>query len=213
MSITTYSELQTAVGNWLARSDLTSYIPDFITLAEAALNRDLDVRQMEQRATATININASEPQYVSLPSDFNAMRYVIMNGISGKPHLEYMSHVQAAEFRTMTGDASGQPEFFAIINDEMLLVPTPDSGYTLEMGYRKNIPALSTNSTNWLLTLYPDIYLYGTLLQAAPFLKDDERIPVWQTFYDRAMAGAEKQNMSAAFNAQPVAIRVSTPTP
>ncbi|MGE5165143.1 MAG: hypothetical protein ACM3IH_14115 [Sphingobacteriales bacterium] len=213
MALDTYTNLQTAIANELARSDLTSYIPDFITLAEAEFNSDLNHRLMDQRATATVNTAATEPQYISLPGDFNMMRWLRLNGVSGKPTLEYMTVKQIDEYTTFIGDATGQPEFYTIFGDEMQLAPSPDSAYTLEILYRKNIPALASNSTNWLLTAFPNLYLYGALKHSAPFMKDDERLPLWQGLYDRAIASINQQNIGAAFNGSPVTIRVATPTP
>jgi hypothetical protein len=180
MAISTYSELKTACANWMARTSLSDRIPEFITLAEAKFNRLLFVPQMEQRSTATVDTTSDDPQYITLPSDFQTMRRVRLNGVTGKPRLEFMSHTQIDDYRTCTDDVSGQPLYFSILGSEMELAPTPNEDYSLEMVYRKNIPALSdSNTTNWLLTFAPDAYLYGALMEAAAFMVEDERIPLW----------------------------------
>ena len=213
MALSTYSDLQTAISNELARSDLTSFIPDWIALCEGEANVDISFRLMDQRATAAVDTTTSEPQYISLPSDFNAMKWIRLNGVNNKPKLEYMTPVQIDEYRTSMGNATGQPQFFTVFGDEIELCPTPDSNYTLEMLYRKNIPALATNSTNWLLTNFPHIYLYGSLKHSAPFLKDDDRITLWQTLYKSGVDGLNQQGITAGFNGAPVTIRIATPTP
>jgi len=84
--------------------------------------------------------------------------------------------------------ASGRPKFFGVVGSELRFVPTPDSNYTAEIVYFANLNKLSGSvSTNFVLTSSPDIYLYGSLLQAAPYLQDDARIQTWATLYERAL--------------------------
>jgi hypothetical protein len=68
------------------------------------------------------------------------------------------------------------------------LLPIPDSTYTAELIYYAKLSKLSAStSTNWLLAQAPDVYLYGALLQAAPYLQDDARIQVWVSLYERGL--------------------------
>lgn len=180
MSISSYSDLKSAVAGWLARGDLTARIPDFIQLAEAKFNRVLFVPQMEQRSTTSVDTASDSPEFISLPVDFQTMRRVRLNGVSGKPRLDFLSPSQIDDYRSGRDDVSGQPQYFSIVGADMELAPTPNENYTLEMLYRKNIPALSdSNTTNWLLAMAPDAYLYASLLEATPYMVEDERIPVW----------------------------------
>lgn len=217
MAISTRAELISAATEWLARdqdSTLTARIPDFITLAEAKLNRTLFVRQMEQRATTTVDTTSTDPEFITLPSDFQSMRRVRISSVTGQPRLEYMSGTQLDEFRYANDDGSDQPKYFTIIGSELELAPTPDSNYTIEMIYRKNIPALTSgNTTNWLLSLAPDLYLYGTLLEAAPYLKNDARIAVWGSGFSTARDDLNALNLTSEFNAGPATVRVSGYTP
>jgi len=213
VAISSYTELQTAIANWLARDDLTARIPEFITLSEAKLNRELFVRQMEERSTATVDIGSDEPEFISLPDDFQTMRRMRLSSVTGKPHLLFKSGVQLDEYRTSNADIAGRPLYFTIVGDEIELAPTPDQDYTLEMVYRKNIPALADNTTNWLLTLAPDVYLYGALLEAAPYTKEDERIQTWLTGFASAIDGLNRLSLASTFNAGPMQMRVSGVTP
>lgn len=180
MAIGTYAELQTAAANWLARDDLTDRIPEFTTLAEAKFNRVLFHPGMEKRSTVDVNPSSDEPEFITLPSDFQTMRRVRLSSVTGKPRLAFLAQTQMADYRYSIDNISGQPCYYSIMGDELELAPTPNEEYTLEMVYRAYIPALSdSNTTNWLLTLAPDLYLYGTLLESAPYIKDDARIPVW----------------------------------
>lgn len=180
MAITNYSELQTAVGSWLNRSDLSSNIPDFITLAEASFNRVLRTRNQITRATSSVNA-----QYVALPTDLIELFNIQINTDPIK-RLEQVSLDKADDLRS-SNSSSGTPAYFAITGNNIELIPTPNDTKTIEIIYYAKITALSsTNTTNWLLDNYPDIYLYGTLVQAEPFLMNDERLGTWGTLLSKA---------------------------
>jgi hypothetical protein len=89
------------------------------------------------------------------------------------------------------------------------LAPTPDRNYSIEMVYRANIPSLATNAGNWLLTLAPDLYLYGTLLESAPYIKEDGRIQTWGLGLTAALNDLNALGLASAFNAGPMTVRVS----
>ena len=179
MALSTYTDLKATIASYLARDDLTSVIPDFITLAEAKFNRALFVPQMEQRSTATVDTTSTEPEFVSLPGDFQTMRAVRLNGVTGKPRLSYLSKTQLDDYRYGIDNVTDQPAYFTIIGSEMELAPTPNDAFTLEMTYRKNLSPLASNSTNWLLTNHPDAYLYGSLMESEPYMKNDQRVQLW----------------------------------
>jgi hypothetical protein len=190
MSITNYSELIVAVGNWLQRDDLAARVPEFIALFEAKMNRELRCSQMEKRSYATIDSGSSEPQYITLPNDFQAMRSIVLSGVPGKPPLDFLSDVQIKGLRANIGDESGTPSHYGIFGTELELVATPDDDYELEMIYRATLAGLSTtNATNWLMIMSPDAYLYGSLMEAAGLRKDLPDIPVWDAGLKRALEG------------------------
>jgi hypothetical protein len=215
-TITDYDSLKDAAIEYLGRDQdttLIARIPTFIQLAEAKFNRTLFVRQMEERSTALIDTTSDEPEFVSLPSDFQSMRRIRLSSVTGKPCLSFRTGVQMDEIRGSTANVAGRPQFFTIMGGEIELLPTPDDDYTVEMVYRKNVPGLQANSTNWLLTLAPDAYLYGTLLEASPYLKNDARIPVWAAGFSNAIDTLNGLGMTSAFNAGPMQMRLSGVTP
>lgn len=215
-TITTYTELQTAVTEYLARDQdttLIARIPTFIQLTEAKLNRSLLVRQMEARSTASIIITGTDDEFVLLPSDFQSMRRVRLSSVTGKPCLAFMSGTQMDEYRYSSGNTAGRPAYFTIFGTEMELVPTPDAAYTVEMIYRANIPPLVSNSSNWLLTLAPDLYLYGALLESAPYIKEDARIQTWGLGFKTALDSLNDLGLTSTFNAGPMQMRPSGVTP
>jgi len=214
--ITSYTTLQSAVVDYLKRdqdTQLTEAIPGFIQLFEAKMNRELFVRQMEQRSSASVVSGVTDAEFVLLPSDFQSMRQVRLSSVTGKPSLEFRSGTQMDEFRFTNSDTTGQPRYFTIFGIEMELGPTPDQTYTVEMVYRQNIPPLSLNASNWLLTMAPDLYLYGALLESAPYIKEDERIQVWGLGFKTALDDLNLLNTTAAFNAGPLTVRTSSQTP
>lgn len=217
MAIATYSNLVSAISEWLARDNdatLVARAPDFITLCEAKLNRELFHPKMEKRSYATVDTTDTEPEFITLPSDFQSMRRIRLSGVSGKPYLNYKSQAQLDEFRASVGDVTGVPQFYTVFGDEIELAKTPDDDYEIEMVYRANLSALTdSNTTNWLLTLAPDLYLYGALLESAPYIKEDGRINVWGAGFRAALDGLNRSGITMQFNAQPLAMGVTGVTP
>ena len=214
MSISSYSDLKSAVADWLERSDLGNRIPDFITNAEASFNRTLHHPGMETRAYTTIVSTSDEPEFVSLPTDFQSMRRLSLPDVSGSAILEFRSEVQLNNYKAGIGDASGQPKYFTVFGTELELAPVPDSDYTLEMVYRGKLTALSTsNTSNWLLALAPDVYLYGALLQAAPYA-DKDQVPLWSAAYQQAYGELVEHGRKLKYGPTPIKITLAgDPTP
>lgn len=210
--IQNYADLQAAATEYLARDQdttLIARIPTFIQLAEAKFNRSLFHRKMEARATALTDPNATEPEFIALPSDFQSMRRMRITSVTGKPLIDFRSTVQMDEFRAQVADVAARPIYFSIFSDEIELGPTPDAAYTIEMIYRQNLPALASNATNWLLTLAPDAYLYGALLESAPYIKEDNRIQTWALGLTNALNDLNSIGNMSTFNAGPLQVRAS----
>jgi hypothetical protein len=181
MALSTYAELKSSVADWLNRSDLTTAIPDFISLAEAQMERKLRTRQMISRATATVNT-----EYSALPDDFLEVKSLKLQTNPVTP-LQFETIDSLDNLQQQYRSAS-KPRFFSVVGNQIRTVPVPDGSYTTELTYYAKLSKLSTsNTTNWLLTAASDVYLYGTLMQAAPYLKDDGRIAVWSSMYISAI--------------------------
>ena len=186
MALGTFTELKDAVADWLDRSDLTARIPDFITLAEARLNRDLRIRPMEVRSSME---TTSGQRYFNLPGGYLQMRNMQMNTNPITP-LEYITPEMLD--RLYGSDTTGKPRAYTLIGDEMQLAPIPDSDYTVEMAFYEKFTPLGdgtsgTVTNNWLTLNAPDVLLYGSLLEAEPFIKNDERIGLWLNAYNSAV--------------------------
>jgi len=189
MAISNYTELKTAVANWLDRDDLADRIPEFIALAEARMNRVLRLRMMESKYTASTI--ASQRNY-ALPASYIQMRNFQLN-TSPITSLSYVS--PEIYDRLWGGSQGGTPLFYTIIANELQLGPIPGSVITMEMLFYKKVSALSaSNTTELMLTDNPDVYLYGALLEAEPFVMNDERIGVWAQGFEKAIVDLQEQD-------------------
>lgn len=193
MSISTYSELKTAVANFLARTDLTDQIPNFIQLAEARLSRELETRDQEKRATATLT---SGDEFIALPTDMREIREIKLNA-NPNVVLEYKS--PTALDTTYTG-ASGKPLAYSIVGGELKVRPIPDDSYTAEIIYIGSLSALSdTNTTNVMLTRHPDAYLSGSLVEAYTYLMDEQRASTYDAKFTRSIEEIRKDEQRSHY--------------
>ena len=205
MALSTYTELKTSIGDWLNRADLTTVIPDFISLAEAQVERTLRTRQMIVRANASF-----DAQYGAVPADFLETKSLKLTSTNPQTPLEFLS-IDALDNKAAEYTGSGKPRFFGVVGGQFRIVPTPDATYTTELTYYAKLTKLSsTVATNWLLTANPDIYLYGALLQAAPYLQDDARIQTWATLYERALNDSQTADDRGASSGGALLTRAKT---
>ena len=108
MAISNYSELKSAIADWLDRTDLDEKIPNFISLAETRHKRDFKIRRMETRVTAS---TIADSEYYSLPDNYVAMRNIQLN-TDPKTSLEYLTPEQMD--RIHAGSSKGKPKAFSI---------------------------------------------------------------------------------------------------
>ena len=194
MAISTYAELQTAIANFAARTDLGAQIPDFIKMAEARMSRELETRSQEKRAQATLTAGN---EYISLPQDMREIREVKLN-TSPLTVLEYKSPAQIDKDHSTTGNS--KPRAFCVIGDELKLRPIPDSAYVAEIVYVGDIEALSaTQTTNNILTRHPDAYLSGSLVELYTYLMDEQRAQVYDQKFSRAIEEIKRDEDRSQF--------------
>jgi len=190
MAINNYATLQTAVANWLDRSDLTDRIPEFIALTESRFNRLLRIRSMETVSTS-ISTSSGTREY-ALPTGYVQMKdfYLTTDPITPLSYVtpEMMNRIWA-------GSTKGKPGVYTIIGENVRLGPNPDAVYTTSMLYYKTFDALSDSAvTNWVILNAPDVYLYGTLLEAEPFLMNDQRLGLWATAFKQSLDDIQAQD-------------------
>jgi hypothetical protein len=198
-TITSYSTLQSAIGDYLNRADLTSQIPMFIQFVEADLNTRLRCREMVVRATTT-----NDEEYVELPPDF--LQALNLQIIGGKTPLRYVTLDEADQIKA--SQIYTQVVAYTILDDAIELVPAPADNVEIEMVYYQQVPALSNlNTTNWLLTKSPDVYLYGALVHASPFLMDDQRVNTFAAFYSQRVEALNLDSDRAVHSGSPLIAR------
>jgi len=172
--IASYDDLCAQTADHLNRQDLTTTIPTFVQLAEAQFNRELRFRDMMIRANAT-----SDAENVQLPDDW-LEHYSLQLDTSDGTFLDYISERESNQLKAISGNIGGFVEFYTLIGNAIELIPAPGDNVNLKMVYYARIPSLSTLApSNWLLVKSPDLYLYSTLLQAEPYLKNDQRLTLW----------------------------------
>ena len=201
MSITTYAELKTAIADFLNRDDMSTVVDTFIDLAEARIQREIRHYKMEETAT----LSASS-RYTALPADFLQPIRIDVDGT--KNPLEPASREFIQTRRYYTDDASGSPRFYAITDSQLELYPSPGEATDINVLYYEKIPALSdSQTTNWLLTDAPDVYLYGSLVHTAPYLADDQRAQMWAAMYqsavDELMLASQRTKWGGPLNMRP----------
>ena len=201
MAFTSYSDLKTTIASYLARSDLTSVIPDFIRLAEERLRRDLRIRQM--LVVATANTTAGDST-VGLPTDFLEMRDIHFNT---NPISSVSYESPNTFYQSTRATESGIPRTYTVLASEIQFAPIPDTAYTAQMLYYAKPPLLSdSNASNVFLANCPDALLYGALGEAEPYLMNDARLQVWASLYDRSIASITTADQSSEYSGQPMAM-------
>lgn len=201
--ITNYPTLVAAVEEYLARGDLQTYARIFIQQAEGRFNTDLKVVDMH-KSTGLLDLAAGR---VDLPTDFIDWVAVEWTPPAGSPQRPLMlRYVEAdsPEFRTRHRP-NGPAQFYTVLAGTVRVMPAATG--KLEMTYYSRIPALTeTAPTNWLIAKAPEVYLYGTLMEAALFQKDEEKSAQW--------LGLVKERLGAIFgqsDTQKTAARTARP--
>jgi len=180
MALDSYANLKLEVAAFMARSDLTTQIDSFIDLFEAWANRNLRVRQMENEAYATA------AEYLPLPQDYVGLRDVQVQS-TPRRQLQYVTP-EYADMAAADG-TTGEPSYYTIVGGQMRLVPSPSSADDVRISYWQSITPLDgTNTTNWLLTEYPDSYLYGSLFHARGYMPDESRAAFVKGMWDQVVA-------------------------
>lgn len=200
MSITTNAQLETAVANWLHRADLTSIIPDLVMLGEKRIFREVRCRVMESALTGTTSSGL-----IAVPADYLAIKFAY---ITGTPYskLGRMSASQLYE-RWPLRTTTGKPVAIAREGANFIFGPFPGSDYTIGGIYYAKPVSIAT-SDNALFVANPDLYLFAALCEAAPYLKDDPRIPIWeaklkQIMYQLANEDAEESGSGGGMTVMP----------
>lgn len=203
MPLDTFANLKTSIADHLDRDDLTSHIPDFIRLAESRMKRDIRMREMISRESLTVN-----SRQIAFPTGFlEAINIRLLTS-----PVTVLRNVNMHEMNRLRDESSGKPAYFTLTN-EIEFDITPAESYSGEIVMYKAEAALADgNTSNNILAEYPDAYLYASLAAAAPFLMDDPRIGVWDSFYKDVVSGSQER-LKKGRVVGPIVSRVSGATP
>jgi hypothetical protein len=201
MAITTYSELQSAVADHMARADLTGFIPDFIVLGETLLNfgmkaPEYDLAPLRVRDMETVTSLTPVSNVATLPDTFLEPRRVVEEATIRR-QLEYITPEGADEM--YPDRASGLSDHYTIIGSSLYMFPL--SSNDIEVTFYRTIPPLASNDPNWLLTKNPNIYLRAALFQAALFVKDQAEALTHATLLKALIGGMNASDARVNANA------------
>lgn len=187
--ITSYATLQTAVGDYLARSDLSGWIPNFIQNAENKLYRTLNLRNEETALSVSISSGVA-----AVPGDFKALKLAYFD----ESPVSLLQWVSLSELYRDYPKRSGAhtPAVISREGSNFVFGPMSKDGTLTGIYYAKQDP-LRTTDPSWYVTNAPEVLLYGSLLEAAPFLKDDARLQIWQSLFDDAVRTLIAENENA----------------
>lgn len=219
MALDTYGGLKTLVASYLSRADLTSQIADFVTLAHKQLMRDLRGHPRLNLRDAAFSITG---EYVACPAKFMALTSMHLN-TTPRRAIQYMETDTQDRYY---GESTGIPAFVSIVasttvgtgdaggaNEYFRFAPVPGSTYTATMEYTAAMPFFTADSgngsSNWILADAPDLYLYGSLLQANSYIRDDPRIALWAQAYQVALESVKSAGNRARWGANGMAVRVA----
>jgi len=190
--ITNLATLKTAIADYLARDDLTNFLENFIQNAENKLYRSVHLNNEIDQFNASVSSSTGS---ATLPSGTKKIVHVYYDS-SPKRHLEQISIDQLYKRYPDRTEDAGYPEVFAIEGDSspaIIFGPNTLSGDVKGRVYIKRDSILDTDPS-WYVTNAPEVLLYGALLEAAPFIHDDPRIPVWRSMFDEAVQTLLKED-------------------
>ena len=204
-AFTSYENLKTNIASYLARTDLTEQIPMFISLAEKRLNRDLRLRQTLQQSTYSMDSGFTVPT----PADFLEMQDLHLDANPIIP----LTFQTVSQFYRRNGGSNqqGVPVNYTLVADNFVLAPQPTGATTVNMTYYKiPAPMSDTVPSNEYLEVCPDLLLYASLAESAPFLMDDPRLATWDGMYQTGLASITKSDEQSTLPAQPLAVQLTT---
>jgi len=200
MALDTYSDLSTAITDWLDDSSLSTSVDTFIRLAEARFNRV--IRHVDMEAFTTLSATGES---VALPTDALGIRTMWIDG-SPDDQLEELS---LPALKQLYGGAAGTPLAYAVAGGNIFLGPVPSSA-TLQTAYYSKIANLSSSDTpNWLFTSHPDIYLLASLVAAELRGWNDSRLPLLKSALDEALGELERAGQNKRYGGAPLQARAA----
>lgn len=202
----TYSSLVISLQNYLQRHDdlIIAMIPQFISFAQFRIPRELKLLGFRAEVTGAFDGTAQTTGIMQKPSDWRkTIAFYVGTGTDSNTHTPVFER-DYDYIRTIYPDPTitGTPRFYGDADyNHWLVQPSPIAGTLFKIPYYSTLTMLDdTTQTNWLTVNAPDLLLYAALLEAVPFLKVDERIPVWQGYYNAAKTALILQEVEGKFD-------------
>lgn len=211
MAIDTYAKLQSEILDTLNRTDLVADVTEYspgtiegsvkraIAKAEKRIVRRLKTKAFE---TSTAFSTTAGTETITIPSDY-AMTKVIV--LTSNPNVVLVQKDLTTLLNDSPSTAPGIPSAYALYGSVARLRPIPDAARALTWYYLSQPTALSdANTSNSILSNYPDLLLYASLLEVTAHVEDDGRIQVWKGFLDEAIKDITEDNTLNRWSGAPI---------
>lgn len=194
MALDTVSNLKTAIMTWAERTDLSTIMTDVLSLTDARIRKDLAAQSVRVRDMEVVTDLAPSSGVVTLPTNFLAMKRVLAL-TSPVRRLEYKPQDWLDE--AYPDSAEGSPSFYTIVGSSLSMFPVTSSDIRITY-YAYPTPLSDDDPTNWLLTKFPDIYLYGGLVELELYTGATENVAKWLAGYRAALDGVSNAGADEA---------------
>ena len=205
-AVMTYDSLVENIQSYLERTDAATIakIPLFIMLAEQII-----ASQIKFLGNLTVNTSTMVLGNGVIAKPARWHKTVSMNvTVSGDRQPVLLRKYEYLRNYWPDSTATDVPLYYCDYDySNWLIAPTPNANYAFEVLYYERVQPLdSSNQTNWFTIYAPQALLYGSLMQAMPFLKNDERMPMWQQNYDLIMQTLMAEDKLRIADRQAVAV-------
>ena len=196
--ITSYSELQTAVANWIHDDVLTTIIPDFIALGEKRIEREYRARENEEALILTISAGVAP-----IPVDYVELKYAYID--ANPIHVLERTTARKIYEQYPNRSASGIPKLIASDNGNFIFGSYPAGNYDIKGTYYKRLVSVET-SWNAIATRSPDLYLFAALVEAADYVGDDLQLTKWNSKYQKVLDDINTQEQAEKGSGSPLRV-------
>ena len=218
----TFTSLTQALSQYLQRYDtlVTENIPLFVMLAQQRIPREMKILGFREEVTGSFDGNCVNTGIMQKPADWRkTIAFYVGTGAGNNTHTpvfertyEYIRTIYPV---IQPGTVPSIPRFYGDADyNHWLIGPAPDQAYPFKIPYYGTLTFIDdTTSTNWLTINAPDLLLYACLMEAIPFVKTDERIPVWTQMYTQAKQALQAQEIEGLYDRQQTALEPQSPEP
>ena len=182
-------------------TEVSGYLDTAIDIVESRLNNTIRVRQMATRWMVN-----TDQEYITLPPDWLESQRVSTTASNEDYPLEYYTPYELKRLP----DTNGAPAAYTVVGNLLQLYPVPDQEYDILVSYWKRITPLDdTNTTNWVSTDYPQIYINGVMVEVHKFLFDEQRAAYYEDMFVKSINELQKNDTKASTSGAPLQMRLA----